>query len=112
MGTPVAFLIAAGALTAGLGIVGIVRHRPAITVALLAAMLVFADLPKTMTGLYPGEIERTWVFVHPYFAVAAALALIDLERTSRWIRRFGVPVAVAIGGGFAVFLQAMYDTIH
>ncbi|MCU1426915.1 MAG: hypothetical protein JWL83_915 [Actinomycetia bacterium] len=109
-GTPAVFLIFAGFATAGLALIGMVTRRPPMTIVVLVGMLIFADLPRTITGLQPGEIERTWLFVQPFFAAAAALAFVDWERVSRLVRQYGIAAIVALGGLSAVLIQAFYDT--
>jgi hypothetical protein len=109
-GTPVVFLIAVGAASGGLAIVGMFTRHPPMTIVLLLGMLVFADLPRRITGLYPGEIERTWLFVQPFIAVAAGAALADWEAASRFARRVGAALVVASGGAIAVVVQLFYDT--
>lgn len=109
-GGPAAFLICAGVMLAGLGLVGLAARRPPMSVVLILGMCVFAALPRTMTGLYPGEVERTWLFLVPFLATAGGLAWSDWERVSRLVRRAGVPVFIAFAGGNAVLIQALYDT--
>jgi hypothetical protein len=110
MGTPALFFIAAGGATAALGLIGLVTRRPPMSIILLVGMLAFADLPKRITGLYPGEIERTWIFVQPFFAAAAGAALVEWERTSSLARRYALGILVALGGWSAIAIQAVYDT--
>ena len=111
-GAPVAYLLCAGVFLAGLGLVGVARHRPPMTLALLGVLVAFALAPKTVTGLYPGEVERTWLFSLPFLAAAAGRAWADWEQASQRVRRFGVPVVVGLGGAYAVLLQALYDTVR
>jgi hypothetical protein len=111
VGAPMAYLITAGVGLASLGLIAIFRYRPALPTALLVLLLGWANLPPAMTRLYPGEVERTWLFSLPLLAAAAGAAYVDWERRSRTVRWLGAGVLSGLGLALAVLLSAHNDTV-
>jgi hypothetical protein len=118
-GHPASVLVSAGLPLAALGLAGLVikvpgARRPILPLALVAIMFVWGILPPTVTALRQGEVERTWAFLYPLLAAAAA-PVID-----RWIgsARMRAAWAGAIVGllilitvAQAGVIQALWDNI-
>ncbi|MEE6257387.1 ArnT family glycosyltransferase [Plantactinospora sonchi] len=116
VGSPAAFLIFAGVPLAALGALGLVVRAPGARRAVLPLvsvplMFVWAALPPSFTDLRPGEVERTWAFLFPLLAAAAAPVLLS------WIRGLGArwtaPVLtglITVSLAQATLLQMLYDT--
>jgi len=107
-GTPAVYLLFTGLAMASLGLLGMTTQRPPMSLALFAILLVMAALPRTITGLYPGEIERTWLFTVPFFAAPAGAALGDWERATPAIARAVLPILLTLAVGSAILIQAGY----
>ncbi len=113
VGTPAVYLIYAGVVLAPLGLIALLRGRLPFATALLAALLAFSALPQSLTGLVPGEVERTWLFTLPFFAAAASTTWRDVwPRTAQSPRRQQAVVgaAVALQAGLAIAINARYNT--
>lgn len=118
-GHPASVLVSAGLPLAALGLAGLVikvpgARRPILPLALVAIMFVWGVLPPTITALRQGEVERTWAFLYPLLAAAAA-PVID-----RWIgsARMRAAWAGAIVGGLILItvaqagvIQSLWDNI-
>lgn len=112
-GHPAAMLISAGLPLAALGLAGLVvkvpgARRPVLAATLIAVMIIWGTLPRNITGLRQGEVERTWAFVYPLLAASAA-PVID-----RWTRstRMRAAWAGAIVGGLVLISVAQAGVIQ
>jgi hypothetical protein len=117
IGSPAAVLIFAGIPVAALGLVGLVRppsgtRRAVLPLTLVVIMLVWVNLPPSVTGLRPGETERTWAFLYPMLAAAAAAVVTRwLDRASPARRGTAIATLVVIGVAQTVLIQSLWDTL-
>lgn len=111
LGTPAVYLMALGVPLAALALLRLgARRPPLLPLALLAPMLVFALLPASITGLVPGEIERTWMFTMPVTAVLGADRLHSWEEGSGPWRGRLLAALLLIAVTQAVLVNGQYDT--
>jgi hypothetical protein len=79
---------------------------------LVVIMLVWVNLPPSVTGLRPGETERTWAFLYPMLAAAAAAVVTRwLDRASPARRGTAIATLVVIGVAQTVLIQSLWDTL-
>jgi len=75
-------------------------------------MTLWAALPTALTKLRPCEVERTWAFLYPLVAAAAALVV------ERWTRGRGrwsgaiVAALVVVSVAQAVLIQGLWDNLY
>jgi hypothetical protein len=80
---PVAWLSMAGLPIAGMGIRELISERPLFLVSLLVPLAAFYALPHSVTGLIPGELERTVMYAYPIAGIVAAGGIVRLAGGSR-----------------------------
>ncbi len=107
-GAPAAWLTFAGVALAGLGLRELFGRSRRYLIALAVPPAILYALPRSATGLFPGELERTVLYAFPFVAVAAGAALARL--TSERGARVLTVVLVLLAGGQTIVLEALYRT--
>jgi hypothetical protein len=101
------WLVYAGLPSAALGMRALVAERPRHLVASLIPLAILAALPAEVSGLLPGETERTWLFAMPVLATSAGATLARWERTygqRAWI----IAALVTTSAAQTIILRALY----
>jgi hypothetical protein len=114
VGHPASVLIMAGLPLAALGLAGLVvktpdARRPYLPAFLILLMFVWGFLPPTVTGLRQGEVERTWAFLYPMLAVAAAPVIANWARARTRSGGIWVGTTVALSVAQAGVVQSLWD---
>jgi hypothetical protein len=109
LGGTVAWLVHAGVPQAGLALRELVLERPVYLFAAGLPVAVFWALPPAITHILPGENERTWQFLTPFVAIAAAALLVRArERVgARWPALVGT--LAGLSALQAVAMEALID---
>ena len=107
-GAPAAWLTFAGVALTGLGLRELVGGHRRYLVALALPPAILYALPRSVTGLFPGELERTVLYAFPFVAVSAGAALARLtdERGARVL----TVALILLAGAQTIALEALYRT--
>ncbi len=102
---PLGWATGAGSVTLALAALGV--KRVAWPLLLFIPLIAFSALPSSVTRLVPGELERTWLFTYPLFAIMAGAALAAWHRRSVRQRATALGALLALSIGQAVVLEAL-----
>jgi hypothetical protein len=102
---PLGWATGAGSVILALAVLGV--RRVAWPLLLFVPLVAFATLPTSITKLVPGELERTWLFTYPLFAIMAGVTLTACAWRSTRQRATVLGGLVALAIGQAVLLEAL-----
>ena len=107
-GSPAGWLTLAGVPVAGLGLRALFAERSRLLIAIILPNVILYVLPRDVTGLLPGELERTVLWAVPFTVVAAGVGLARAAggRSGR-VLTVGIALFAA---GQAIAIEALYRT--
>ncbi|MGH2785343.1 MAG: glycosyltransferase family 39 protein [Actinomycetota bacterium] len=107
-GAPAGWLTLAGVPLAALSLRELIAGRSRFLAAMILPNLVLYVLPRDVTGLLAGELERTVLWAYPFVAAAVAPTL---ERVSGERAGRALIVALALcGAAQAITIEGLYRT--